>query len=104
MTSPQNLVINYTQTAELLSNVETVEGLAPRWLSISRLVPNVRPETNSSVILLAIDSVLEKVPTTSLPPLFPLINRFYQENWDWEELETQTARKCRDARYIECAS
>ena len=68
MTSPQSLVINYTQTAQLLSIVETVEGLAPRWLTISRLVPNVRPETNSSVILIAIDSILEKVPT-SLPSL-----------------------------------
>eukprot|EP00026_Physarum_polycephalum_P001035 Phypoly_transcript_01036.p1 GENE.Phypoly_transcript_01036~~Phypoly_transcript_01036.p1 ORF type:complete len:1168 (+),score=174.37 Phypoly_transcript_01036:78-3581(+) len=60
MTSPTNLVINYTQTAQLLSDVETVEGLAPRWLSIARLVPDVRPETNSSVILIAIDSLLEK--------------------------------------------
>lgn len=60
MTSPQDFVINYTETAELLAPVGIVEGLAPRWLTISRLIPFERPETNSSVILIAIDSVLEK--------------------------------------------
>ena len=43
-----------------LSGVSTVEGLSPRWLGIGKLVNNQNSQ-NSTVTLLAIDSLKEKV-------------------------------------------
>lgn len=61
MTGSQNPFINYTEATSLLSGVDTVEGSSPRWVGIGKLLNEENARLNSTVTILAIDSVKEKV-------------------------------------------
>jgi hypothetical protein len=61
LTSAQNIFVNYTQSQDLLSDVPIVRGAAARWLGIGKMIPETNPWTNVSLMVLAIDTLHEKV-------------------------------------------
>jgi len=74
--SPTVAMMNYTAMNETLSQVKSLVGIAPRWILPASISNLDDPSLNASVVLLVIDTNLEKVFCLFFA-IFDLIERLF---------------------------